>query len=195
VPGAGAPFAPPLCTPLRTPSSWKVQNYLYSIFVILLWSHNLENVTSSSVSQGVQFHRPHLQFHRTHTNSIPSVSQFHSHLQFHSFTVIFTFSFTVFTVITFSFTVICSFTVIFSFTGHTPIAYPKYTPLDYTIDRLVVMAQKAAKILLNDCAMCNFFQESEFQARNQGGRSGGLQNLSPPLEKCVGHSWKLLNIV
>jgi len=35
---------------------------------------------------------------------------------------------------------------------------------EYTTDRLGVMAQKAEKMLpriLNECAMCNFFQESE----------------------------------
>jgi len=33
--------------------NWKVHNYLYSFFVILPWSHDLENVTSCWVSQGV----------------------------------------------------------------------------------------------------------------------------------------------
>jgi len=33
------------------------------------------------------------------------------------------------------------------------------------------------------------------QARNQGGRSLPIENVSPPLEKCVGHSLKLLDMV
>jgi len=37
----------------RTPSGWKLRKYLYRFFVTLPWSHDPENVTSYSVSQGV----------------------------------------------------------------------------------------------------------------------------------------------
>jgi len=41
----------------------------------------------------------------------------------------------------------------------------------------------------------NGFVITDYQARNQGGAKPALENFSPTLEKCVGHSLKILDMV